>query len=291
MAKGTLIIIGGHEDRTKERLILREVAHESRGKKLVVTTVASSEPEGLFETYSHIFRDFGIKAHKLELSTRGEALEPSKYEIMKDAEAVFFTGGDQLKITSQIGDTPIFERLRDIYEHGGVIAGTSAGASVMCETMLISGPGEKSNRSDHNVAMAPGLGFIKDVIIDQHFAERGRMGRLLGAVARNPRIIGLGIDENTAIIVKRGQFTVLGEGAVYVLDGRNLLYSNVAESQDYETLSILRMTMHVLSQGDRYHFESRTAEVGSRQKIEEQLMHAVHARGDKESHNGSRDGQ
>jgi cyanophycinase len=291
MPKGTLIIIGGHEDRTKERLILREVAYESRGKKLVVSTVASSEPEGLFETYSRIFRDFGIKAHKLELDSRGEALQDAKAEIMKDAEAVFFTGGDQLKITSQIGDTPIFERLRDLYEHGGVIAGTSAGASVMCETMLISGPSEKSNHSDHNVAMAPGLGFIKDVIIDQHFAERGRMGRLLGAVARNPRIIGIGIDENTAIIVKAGQFTVLGEGAVYVLDGRNLLYSNVGESQDYETLSIFRMTMHVLSQGDRYHFESRTAEVGSRHKIEDKLMHAVHSRADKDSHNGSRNGK
>jgi cyanophycinase len=291
MSKGTLVIIGGHEDRTEERLILREVAYESRGKKFVVTTVASREPDGMFESYSRIFRDFGIKAHKLELNSRGEALETSKADIMKDAEAVFFTGGDQLKITSQIGDTPIFERMRDIYEQGGVIAGTSAGASVMCETMLISGPSEKSNRSDHNVAMAPGLGFIKDVIIDQHFAERGRMGRLLGAVARNPRIIGLGIDENTAMIVKRGQFTVLGEGAVYVLDGRNLLYSNVAEEEDYQTLSIFRMTMHVLSQGDRYHFDSRTAEMGSRQKIEDRLMHAVHSRTDKEPHKESRNGQ
>jgi cyanophycinase len=290
MPDGTLIIIGGHEDREGDKLILREVARRSKGKNLVVTTVASREPEGTFEEYAAIFRDFGVKARKLEITSRGEALEPSNIDIVNDAQAVFFTGGDQLRITSQIGDTPVFSRLRDLFNEGGVIAGTSAGASVMCETMLIGGPGEESHRSDSDLAMAPGLGFFRDAIIDQHFAERGRMGRLLGAVARNPRNLGIGIDENTAIIVEGEAFTVLGAGAVYVLDARNMTYSNIGESEDYDTLSVFRIITHVLSQGDRFHLTSREPEAGDRHAIEQEVLSATKASSDKHrskaKHNG-----
>jgi len=281
MASGTLIIIGGHEDREGKKIILREVARRAKGGKLVVTTVASREPEGTFETYSTIFREFGVQAHKLEITSRGEALDPSNIDIISDADAVFFTGGDQLRITSQIGDTPIFSRLREMHDEGGLIAGTSAGASVMCETMLIGGPGEESHRSDHELAMAPGLGFLRDAIVDQHFAERGRMGRLLGAVARNPRNLGIGIDEDTAIIVEGDAFTVLGAGAVYLLDGRNLTYSNIGEREDYNTLSVFRLMTHVLSQGDRFHLGSREPEAGARKDIEEEIMSETPGRGDK----------
>src|SRR5690606_11882755 len=149
-----------------------------------------------------------------------------KLEILRDATGVFFTGGDQLRITSQIGDTPIEHRIREIYDAGGVIAGTSAGASAMCGTMLVRGRRRDSQRPD-NLRMAPGLGFIRGVIIDQHFAERGRMARLLGAVALNPREFGIGIDEDTAIIVKGDkEFLVIGSGALYVIDGPTVTQSN-----------------------------------------------------------------
>jgi cyanophycinase len=291
MPDGTLIIIGGHEDREGDKLILREVARRSKGKNLVVTTVASREPEGTFEEYAAIFRDFGVKARKLEITSRGEALEPSNIDIVNDAQAVFFTGGDQLRITSQIGDTPVFSRLRDLFNEGGVIAGTSAGASVMCETMLIGGPGEQSHRSDSDLAMAPGLGFFRDAIIDQHFAERGRMGRLLGAVARNPRNLGIGIDENTAIIVEREAFTVLGAGAVYVLDARNMTYSNIGESEDYQTLSVFRILTHVLSQGDRFHLTSREPEAGDRRAIEDEVLSATEPKSSNRRPKSKNDGE
>jgi cyanophycinase len=124
-------------------------------------------------------------------------------EGVEQAGAIFFTGGDQLQLTSQLGGTPHCDHIQAFYyQRGGVIAGTSAGASVICETMLVSGNGEDSLKIGDTLRMAPGLGFVKDMIIDQHFAERGRIGRLLTAVAQNPRLLGVGIDEDMAILVE-----------------------------------------------------------------------------------------
>jgi cyanophycinase len=250
-----LIIIGGKEDRSNNKLILGEVARRVGSGKLVVTTVAmENNIDELFDEYEKAFRALGVKhLYKLEITDRGEATSESKVRILDDATAVFFTGGDQMKITSQIGDTPIFKRIREIYDDGGVIAGTSAGASVMSETMLVQGGDENSHVIGDSVRMAPGLGLIGGVIIDQHFMERGRIGRLLGAVAQNPKNLGIGIDEQTAIVVERGNgFYVLGSGAVYVIDGTEVTYSNVAEEDLKKTLSIYNVTVHMLSQGDRF---------------------------------------
>jgi cyanophycinase len=139
-----------------------------------------------------------------------------------------------------------------------VIAGTSAGAAVMSETMLVVGGDEQSHVIGGSVRMAPGLGLLGDVIIDQHFMERGRFGRLMGAVAQNPKNLGIGIDEQTAIVVERGNgFYVLGSGAVYVIDGTEVTYSNVAEEDLKKTLSIYNVRMHMLSQGDRFDLLNR----------------------------------
>ena len=251
----TLIIIGGKEDRSNQKTILSEVARRIGSGKLVVSTVAiPSNPEDLFEQYEKAFRSLGVRhIYNLEINAREEAQQESKVRILDDATAVFFTGGDQMKITSQIGDTPIFRRVQQIYDEGGVIAGTSAGASVMSETMLVEGGGEESHVIGGSMRMAPGLGLISDVIIDQHFMERGRVGRLIGAVAQNPKNLGIGIDEQTAIVVERGNgFYVLGSGAVYVLDGSDVTYSNIAEAAMHKTLSIYNVKMHMLSQGDRF---------------------------------------
>ena len=255
-----LIIIGGKEDRSNNKIILGEVARRIGVGKLVVTTVAmENNTEELFDQYEMAFRSLGVKhLYNLEITDRGEATLQSKVKILDDAAGVFFTGGDQLKITSQIGDTPIFERIREIYDDGGVIAGTSAGAAVMCETMLVEGGEEQSHVIGGSTRMAPGLGLIDGVIIDQHFMERGRFGRLTGAVAQNPKNLGVGIDEQTAIVVERGNgFYVLGSGAVYVIDGSHVTYSNIAEADLKKTLSIYNITLHILSQGDRFDLLNR----------------------------------
>src|SRR5688572_429297 len=256
----TLIIIGGKEDRSNNKVILNEVARRVGSGKLVVTTVAMANgPEQLFEEYDKAFRSLGIKhLYHLEIKDRQEATLPSKVRVLDDATGVFFTGGDQIKITSQIGDTPIFKRVREIYDEGGLIAGTSAGAAVMSETMLMVGGDEQSHVIGGSVRMAPGLGLLEGVIIDQHFTERGRFGRLMGAVAQNPKNLGIGIDEQTAIVVERGNgFYVLGSGAVYVIDGTEVTYSNIAEEDLKKTVSVYNVRIHMLSQGDRFDFINR----------------------------------
>src|SRR5207237_652263 len=155
---------------------------------------------------------------------------PAKLALFDDATGVFFTGGDQLRISSQIGDTPVEERVRELLASGGVVAGTSAGASMMSDTMLVRGANQESYRIG-DLHMAPGLGLVRDMIIDQHFAERGRIGRLLGAVAHNPRVLGVGIDEDTAIIIEGGRMKVIGAGAVYCVDGTSISHSNIAEGR------------------------------------------------------------
>jgi cyanophycinase len=258
--KGTLIVIGGHEDKENEKIILQEVARRIGRGKLVITTVASHEPEGLFSSYERIFRSLGVEhIYKLEIEDRVEAKSEAKLRILDDATGVFFTGGDQLRITSQLGDTPIYQRIQDIYKkEGGIIIGTSAGASVVCETMLVYGDSDESHRVRSNLLMAPGFGLIKDVVIDQHFAERGRIGRLIGAIAQNPRNLGIGIDEDTAIVIEHGKsFYVLGSGAVYVVDGSEVTYSNIAEARAASVMSIYNVTLHILCQEDCFNLLTR----------------------------------
>lgn len=259
-ADRTLIIIGGKEDRSADKVILGEVTRRVGSGKLVVSTVAMPNPAtDLFQQYERAFRSLGVKhVYSLEIANREEARSESKLRILDNANAVFFTGGDQVKITSQIGDTPVFNRVQEIYENGGLIAGTSAGAAVMCETMMVNGGDEQSHVIGGSVRMAPGLGLIGGVIIDQHFMERGRVGRLIGAVAQNPKNLGIGIDEQTAIVVERGNgFYVLGSGAVYVVDGSEVSYSNIAQEAVNKTLSIYDVRLHMLSQGDRFDLISR----------------------------------
>ncbi len=259
MAKtaGPLVIIGGHEDKEGERLILKQVARRLRGGRLIIATVASHEPEGYFDAYKAAFADLGVTdLVELYVHDRAETLSDEILEPLRDAAGVFFTGGDQLRISSQIGDTPVERFVRKIHTNGGLIAGTSAGASVMSDTMLVRGSSAETHRIG-DLHMAAGLGLIHDVIIDQHFAERGRIGRLLGAVAQNPRILGIGIDEDTAIVVEDGEFEVHGRAGVYVVDGSGVTASNIAEAKPDRALSIYDIRMHVLSAGDRFVLTTR----------------------------------
>lgn len=258
--KGSLVIIGGREDKEKEMFILREVAERIGRGKLVVATVASSVGDELWDDYRRIFRRLGVKKiSHLDVVSRTESVDKKALKAVEGAHGVFFTGGDQLKITSELGGTEICSEIHSIYANGGVIAGTSAGASVMSETMLVSGPSDSSFKIGGALRMAPGLGFFPNVIIDQHFAERGRVSRLLGAVALNPKFLGIGIDEDTAITMNgRKVFEVMGRGAVYVIDAHESTECNVSEAQPDSTLSIFNVRLHVLCCGDKFDVEKRT---------------------------------
>jgi len=265
---GTLIIIGGGERKDDQRRVLGEVAKHAGAGKLVVATVATEKPGETWEEYRQIFKELGVRrVEHLDVQLREQAKSEDRVKAVAGASVVFFTGGDQLKITSQLGDSPVYQILEEIYAQGGTIAGTSAGASVMSETMLIAGDGEKSHQVGKLLGMAPGLGLIQNMVIDQHFAERGRLGRLLGAVAQNPRQIGIGLDENTAIVV-HGQksFDVVGAGAVYVIDGSTSSYSNLGEREQEreQTMSLFDVKIHVLSEGNRFNLRDRRPEIPPR---------------------------
>jgi cyanophycinase len=258
--KGKLIIIGGAERNDDGTPILETVAQEVNHKHrpLLIITVASYEPDVGIDEYIELFKGQGVqKVEVLDLPTREATYNEENVKKVAEAGAIFFTGGDQLRVTSQLGDSPIYRCMRDCYLDGCLIAGTSAGAAAMPETMIIGGPGDESNRIS-TLSMASGLGLIEDVVIDSHFAERGRMGRLLGAVAQNPRNVGIGIDESTAILVEQGkEFTVLGVGAVYVVDGTNISYSSLSEEAAEGVVTIHDVTLHVMGTGDRFDLKER----------------------------------
>ena len=257
--KGTLYISGGHEDRKGDKPILREIAETVGNGTLVVATIASEEPESLWKEYQRAFGELGVRALKhLHVQSREEAASDEVLELVRSARGFFFTGGDQARITSRIGGTLVCDEIRTLFQRGGVLAGTSSGASVMSETMITGGNGEQSHRIDATVQMAPGLGIVNGMIIDQHFAERGRIGRLLGAVAHNPRILGLGIDEDTAVVLEGSTMRVTGAGAVYVVDGRAMSHTNISESEPDCTMSVFDMRLHVLAADDRFDLVKRT---------------------------------
>jgi cyanophycinase len=264
-SKGKLIIVGGHENKDGDPKILEFVAKEVKRLRgtLVITTVATNLPDELTNTYLPVFRDLGIHSDRidvLDIRSREEAYQEETLRKLEHAKVIFFTGGDQLRITSQIGDSPIYRRLQELFTDGGTIVGTSAGAAVLPETMLVSGPSDESSEVSA-LGMAPGLGLIHGVVIDSHFAQRGRMGRLLGAVAQNPKNLGLGIDEDTAIIVEYGKhLRVLGSGAVYVVDGSGITYSSLSEKYPEGIISIHDVKLHVLGEDDCFDLVNRRPE-------------------------------
>jgi cyanophycinase len=260
-SRGELIIIGGHEDKQDDPEILKAVAERVDGGMLLVATLASTEAMEQWKTYRKAFQQLGVKkVEHLDMETRAESADDKRAELLTHANAIFFTGGDQLRITSTFGGSILCNMMRERYRKGMTVAGTSAGASVMSETMLVSGPGDDSHRVGDALRMAPGLGLTKDFVIDQHFAQRGRLSRLLGAIAQNPRLLGLGIDENTAVIAKEGSvFEVIGNGAAYLIDGQAITYTNLSDSKTEEIISVHNVKLDVLSRGDRFDIKARTA--------------------------------
>jgi cyanophycinase len=258
-ARGHLVIIGGAEDKSGECTILSEFIRLAGGRdsRVTVVSTASEDPQA-GEQYRSLFVELGAaEVRVLAVQHRTEANQTQYASVFKECSGVFFSGGDQLRLTGVLGGSRLSRTLLECFLAGAVIAGTSAGASVMSETMLIGGSNDATPNKEI-IRMAPGLGFLKEVVVDQHFAQRGRIGRLLAVMAHNPYILGIGIDEDTAITVApSGEFRVIGSGTVTVLDGRGVTHSNISESSLDQPLALADVRLHILPRGYGYHLIQR----------------------------------
>lgn len=258
--KGILLIIGGAEDKEHEMSILKKYTKLLKNKdaKLLVLTTATKEPEIVGDNYRRVFEELGMSnIDILNIDTRDEANDKETVRKIKESEGIFFTGGDQLRITSIFGGTKSCEALQRCYVGGGVIAGTSAGASVMSNVMIIEGDNNEPAKKCV-LKVAPGLNLLNNTIIDQHFAQRGRIGRLLYGVSQNPNILGIGIDEDTSIIVYPDDtFDIYGTNSVTIVDGKSVKSTNVSELEPNEILAISNVTLHVLPEGYSFDLKER----------------------------------
>jgi cyanophycinase len=261
-ARGNLLIIGGAEDKHGKSKILKKSVEIIGGSsaKLVILTTATEYPEEVGEEYRKLFIKLGVNSIEvLNINSRDDANLDTTANIIKNSSGIFFTGGDQLRITSILGGTKAYTAMQEAFGSGTVVIGTSAGASVMSSNMIVEGDDNGPARKC-TLKMAPGAGLIEEVIIDQHFHQRGRIGRLLCGVAENPNILGIGIDEDTAIrVFENGRFEVIGTNSVTVIDGRTIKSSNVSELKPDEILAISNVTLHVLTEG--YGFDMKKREV------------------------------
>lgn len=273
MIKGTLIPIGGNEDKGFEddeihRLdyieegILAHVVEEAGGinAKIVVIPTASSIPIEVGENYTTAFSTLGCKhIDVLNIKSKKEAESPEAIALIKNADCVMFSGGDQSKISKYIGDTNMHHILIERYKNdeGFVIAGTSAGAMAMANEMIAGGSSTKAFKKGA-VIMYKGLSLIPELIIDTHFIQRGRFGRISEAVAKFPNLIGIGLAEDTGMIIKNGEdCTVIGSGMAIVFDGSNLTHNNEKILKQGTPMTMTNLKIHVLANGDRFNIRNK----------------------------------
>lgn len=260
-SKGHLVIIGGAEDRTGGKAILSKVVELSGGSSahMVVLTTASSLGPEVEKVYEKAFTDCGAaRVTTLHIHDRVDANDPDLVATIYSATGIFMTGGDQTRLASILGGSEVGKAMHRAYKRQGVtVAGTSAGASAVSEHMIAGG-----KRGIHPkkgmISLVPGLGLLNRVIIDQHFSQRQRLGRLLSIVAQNPFLLGIGIDEDTAIVVEHDtSFEVIGAGAVTIVDGRQMVNSNINDAKKGQLISMSNVLFHLLPAGYRYNIESR----------------------------------
>jgi cyanophycinase len=238
--------------------------------RIVVMTTATEHPEEVGNLYRKIFKRLGVRDIDIvNISSRIDALDEEYIRMIRSATCIFFTGGDQLRITSLLGGAAAYTALHDAYNRGTLLVGTSAGASAMSSNMIVEGVNDEAPKYC-TLKMAPGLGILSEVIIDQHFAQRGRIGRLLAAVAQNPYMLGVGIDEDTAIIVEGDVFTIIGSQTVTVVDGMNLSHTNVSELKPDEPLALTDIKLHILPKGYGFNMASRTPVIKENQSTKEE---------------------
>ena len=260
--RGPIVAIGGAEDKQKERRVLFELCRLAGGvdARIAVFPTASTVPAQMAEVYDRVFRDLGAPPPMVfPISTRAEGADPTTLARLEEATLVFFTGGDQLRLVSLLGGTPVAQIVRRLNARGVPVAGTSAGAAALCQHMIGRGrSGQVLGR--HMVSLAPGLGLSNRTVIDQHFSQRHRMGRLFSAVSLNPFLVGVGIDEDTAACLGGdNRLTVWGRGSVTVVNGHRLSYTNVHEVEGRTHAAVLGMSVHVLTAGCCYDLAEHTA--------------------------------
>jgi len=252
---GHLIVIGGHEDRQCDKAILAHFVALSGGPdaRIAVVTAATAHPEQTWDTYCKALGDLGAShCEHIHIETREDANRAELAAKLADADGIFLTGGDQKRLLANLGGTELDTAMhRAFKEHGACIAGTSAGASAMSGHMLAEGDGLDRPPTE-GVSLRAGFGFLQRVVSDQHFSERHRLARLLTVVAQNPYLQGIGIDEDTALVIDRGLgVEVVGQGAVTIIDGRSML-SNAAEVDQCDTPELIDVRLHLLPAGKRY---------------------------------------
>jgi cyanophycinase len=277
-AKGKLVAIGGAEDKGAEQDkgdlyrynlnffelgILRRIVDETGGplRRIEVITTASTIPYEVGENYLNAFGKMGCtNIGLMHIRNRADANEPEYIDRIKACDAVMFSGGNQLRLSSTFGGTGFLDLVmsRYINDEGFVVAGTSAGAMAMSNTMIYEGNATRAHLKGE-VKITTGLGFMDDVIFDSHFEKRGRFSRLAQAVAANPSCIGIGLGEDTGMVVTGGnKMEAIGSGLVIIVDGHDIRHCNIADIPDGNPISIENMKVHFCEHGNGYLVAERT---------------------------------
>ena len=274
--KGKLIAIGGAEHKGTELEvdgfqrnnlnffelgILRRVVEEAGGiaARIEVITTASMIPYEVGENYLNAFGKIGCtNIGVMHIRTRQDAMSEEYIERIRRCDAVMFSGGNQLRLSATDGGTEFLSILKRRYkEENFLIAGTSAGAMAMSNTMIYEGNAARAHLKGE-VKITTGLGFLNSVIIDSHFEKRGRFGRLAQAVAANPGCIGIGLGEDTGILITEGnKMEAIGSGLVVIIDGHDILHSNIADIPDGNPISIENLKVHFCEKGNGFLIKER----------------------------------
>lgn len=261
-----LVIVGGAEDRLQDRIILRKYVDYCGGSqgRIRVITAASGDPESVWQSYRDVFMSLGVQdVQRLALDDRASAHQSQLQAEILQADGIFMSGGDQSKLMDTLWDTPAYQALHQAFHlNRCCIGGTSAGAAVMSRHMIAQGPAVL-RPSKEAVDTDIGLGLLSQAVVDQHFSERRRLARLLSTLAMRPDLLGVGIDEDTALVIERGEaIEVIGKGTVTLVDPSQM-QSNVNELETLEAIEMLGVQLHVLPAGHRYSLQTLAKSAGS----------------------------
>jgi cyanophycinase len=258
--RGYIIPVGGAEEKIGDITILRRFASlcDTAGRIAIIPTASEVSDTGA--RYETLFQGLGVtEARSLPIQTRADAELPELLAILDQSDGIFLTGGNQLRLSTMIGGTSMAKALRRRNAEGAHIAGTSAGAAFLCEHMIAFGKEGASPRAKI-VTLAPGLGLTNRVIIDQHFRQRDRLGRLLTALAYNPFAVGIGLDENTAAFIGPDDtLEVVGGGALTIVDPSELQFSSMARVRKNDPVCLIGLKVHILDHGSTFNLTTRVA--------------------------------
>ena len=258
--RGWIIPIGGAEDKENNMTILRRFCWHSGGKDAKILIIpTASELEDTGPRYVELFENMGAKAMYIRVDEREDCFKERIIGKLKRATGIFITGGNQLRLSTILGGTPVAKMIRSLNAQGIHVAGTSAGAAIVSEHMIAGGRSGPTPMED-GATMAPGLGLTNKIIVDQHFRQRDRIGRLMSALSYNPFITGLGIDEDTAAFISpEGILEVVGDGAITVVDPADLTHSSMHDARHKDTITLIGIKLHVLGEGAKFDINTRQA--------------------------------